>query len=158
MAINLGSNPIKDVKLGSLQVEKLYLGDELVFGGEDDGNLLTSPYNYSYGGVEWTWNKFDATGYGGYSVSGGAMCPVTPLKETLTSGEKCIFSIKEPYTYNLRITLSGNVTFRIVLNAGQTSVQANITGNVDSFQIFNLARKGTAIDETIKGFKLVKAE
>ena len=127
-------------------------------GGGDEGNLLTEPENYSYGGVEWSWNKFDATGYGSYSVAGGAMCAVTPLKETVVKNSKYVFSIKESYTYKLRITLSGANTSRIVLNAGETSIEFTATADFTDFQIFNLAPKNTAIDVTIKGFKLVKAE
>lgn len=33
MGINLGSTAISDIKLGTTQVDKVYLGDELVWGG-----------------------------------------------------------------------------------------------------------------------------
>lgn len=126
---------------------------------KDDGNLLTQPEDAEYAGVKWTWDKkLNATGKGVYTASGGAICARAPLKESLDAGTY-IWSIKEPHTYSLRITLSGDVTLRQTLVAGETSRTINVTRpGMTNFQFFTLDTRGMSIDETINGFKLVKAE
>lgn len=151
-----GTNTISVTSAGTNLPSIIYIK---AVGSGDDGNLLTEPTEFTANGVTWTWNKFDAKGSGVYNANGGKMTDVLPLKETLEVGSKCRFSIKEPLTYGLRITLTGTTSLRIALPARQTSAEGTVTGSSGSltdFQIFNLAQRGTVIDDTIKGFKLEK--
>ena len=80
MGVNLGATPIADLKLGETQVDKLYLGDELVWGGSpaptvralkftsDGAQTLGLDSDYYHGRVNWnyeysndgeTWSEWD---------------------------------------------------------------------------------------------------
>lgn len=78
MGINLGTTPIADLKLGEVQVDKLYLGNELVWGGSpivralkftsDGAQTLGLNSSYYYGRNDWnyeysndgeTWSKWN---------------------------------------------------------------------------------------------------
>ena len=132
---------------------------KLTAGEEDDSNLLTPPSNHSDSGVDWTWNKFNATGYGLLTKSGTATCDKTPLKETLVAGTTYVFSIDEECAYSLRITIfEGSKSNRQTISKGRTSVQFTSIYNATEFQINLIDQTGHGIDVTVKGFKLVKAE
>ena len=81
MAINLGSNAISDIKLGTNQVDKVYLGSELVWGGVapltvkalkftstgaqtlgiNQGTIGTVSPNFEYSTDGQTWTNWDIT-------------------------------------------------------------------------------------------------
>lgn len=73
MAINLGSNSIEDVKLGNLQVEKIYLEDEVVW-------QKTSPVSVNA-------LKFSSTGSQTLGIDTTKLGTITPVFEYSTDGE-----------------------------------------------------------------------
>lgn len=73
MAINLGSNSIEDVKLGNLQVEKIYLEDEIVW-------QKASPVSIKA-------LKFSSTGSQTLGINTSKLGTITPVLEYSTDGE-----------------------------------------------------------------------
>ena len=73
MSINLGSTAISDVKLGSNQVDKVYLGSELVWGGVAPLTVKAL--------------KFTSTGAQTLGINQSTIGTVTPVFEYSTNGQ-----------------------------------------------------------------------
>lgn len=88
MAINLGSTAIADAKLGTTQVEKIYLGSEQIWGGSP------TPAGPDYGEVVLY----------GYTVTQTELGDVTPGWAVNVANENAIKQFIDPQLYTLPVT------------------------------------------------------
>lgn len=127
MGVNLGATPIADIKLGETQVDKLYLGDELVWGGSpaptvralkftsDGAQTLGLSSDYYYGRNDWnyeysndgeTWSKWNVRNT--LSFGNGVDLYIRGINESfedLNIGEKVCFS----FSTSAPVYCSGNL-------------------------------------------------
>lgn len=126
MGINLGNTPIQDAKLGSTQVDKIYLGDELVWGGSptppvgpkalkfssvgaqtlgiDQTNIGTLAPAFEYSNDAVTWTTWDITTT--LSFGGGVDLYIRGTNNVLansTNYTRFVFSTSE------QVSCSGNI-------------------------------------------------
>lgn len=125
MGVNLGSTPIADAKLGNAQVDKIYLGDELVWGGSptvralkftsDGAQTLGLNSDYYYGRNDWnyeysndgeTWSRWNVRNT--LSFGNGVNLYIRGINESfedLNIGEKVCFS----FSTSSPVYCSGNL-------------------------------------------------
>tara|TARA_R110000803_G_C11942867_1_gene316799 strand:- start:67 stop:432 length:366 start_codon:yes stop_codon:yes gene_type:complete len=116
MAINLGSGAIKDMKLGSTSVSKVYLGTNLVWppaSGFGTGTISNG------GSIKTINNTYSATQYSTSGSGSGATFTVTLLNRVATSftvtAEGTGYVVGDTVTLDITGVSAANQTTRVVL-------------------------------------------
>lgn len=125
-------------------------------GGEDDGNLLSKPSNYSHQGIDWTWNGYSVHGEGISQASGSRMTETLSLKKTVESGKTYRFSIKEApkKSITLRLITADDSPLGIRIAVSDNYRQFTANDNYVRFFIQYGSSKNESVDVTIEDFKL----
>lgn len=136
---------------------KLWLFKKIKGGEEDDGNLLTVPYDFEDNGIIWSWNKFSVRGVGTATGISSLMCDRMPLKSTLVGGHKYTLSIKgtSPNTIRANFYLGGTRKYYTIFNSTTIFTLPASANGVEKFD-FRLSDTRGNIDITLEDFKLIE--
>lgn len=142
--------------ISSSPLYKLWLFKKIKGGEEDDGNLLTKPSNYSYQGIDWTWNGYTVHGEGQAQASGSRMTETLELKKPLEKGKTYKFSIKERPKKNVTLRLITADESALSIRIAPSDDYRQFTPNDDyvTFYIQYACSKNESVDVTIEDFKL----